>query len=243
LEAITIAVFFGAFLAAGLVKGVIGLGLPTIALALLTPVIGLHDAITAVILPALATNVWQALAGGSLKDLLGRFWPMLVAICLGVALGSWVLVAIDARTAARFLGAVLALYALSGLFDFRPRARPEWEPALASAVGLSTGVITGITGTFAVPSVMYLQAQSLDRNRLVQAMGMTFLTATLSLGLALGGHGIFKAGTGLLSIAALLPAAGGMWLGQKLRERISEAAFRVCLLLGLLLIALHLMLR
>ena len=53
------------FVLAGGVKGVIGLGLPTVSLAILTATLGLHSAMALLVAPSLVINVWQALVGGN----------------------------------------------------------------------------------------------------------------------------------------------------------------------------------
>ena len=83
-----------------------------------------------------------------------------------------------------------------------------------------------MTGSFVVPGVPYLQALGLPRDMLVQAMGVLFTLSTLALGLALSGRGLLGAETGLISLAAVVPALIGMVIGQRLRRRIDEAAFR-----------------
>ena len=54
-----------AFVLGGLVKGTVGLGLPTIAIALLATFIGLREAIAITIIPLVATNLVQVIQGGS----------------------------------------------------------------------------------------------------------------------------------------------------------------------------------
>ena len=73
----------GAFLLAGFVKGVIGLGLPTVAIGLLGLLMTPTQAAAILVLPALITNVWQAAVGGNLVPLVKRAWPMLVGVCIG----------------------------------------------------------------------------------------------------------------------------------------------------------------
>ena len=75
------------FVIAGLVKGVVGIGLPTVSLALLTAILGLRDAMALMILPSIATNIWQALAGPALGETIRRFWPMAVASIGGIFAG------------------------------------------------------------------------------------------------------------------------------------------------------------
>ena len=53
------------FLLAGTVKGLVGLGLPTITIALTSLVLPLPEAIALIALPTIFTNVWQAAVGGN----------------------------------------------------------------------------------------------------------------------------------------------------------------------------------
>ena len=61
-----------AFTLAGFVKGVLGFGFPIIALVVLTLSIGLFDALAILIVPTIATNFWQALAGPHLRAIMTR---------------------------------------------------------------------------------------------------------------------------------------------------------------------------
>ena len=74
------------FLLAGFVKGVIGLGLPTVSVGLLSLVLPPAQAAAILIVPSLVTNIWQAL-GPRLFVLLQRLWTMMLGICAGTYAG------------------------------------------------------------------------------------------------------------------------------------------------------------
>ena len=76
------------FLLAGFVKGVIGLGLPTVAVGLLGLVMLPAEAAALLVVPSLVTNLWQLFAGPRFGALARRLWPMLVTICLGTWAGA-----------------------------------------------------------------------------------------------------------------------------------------------------------
>ena len=78
----------GTFLLAGLVKGVIGLGLPTIAMGLLGLAMPPAQAAALLIVPSTLTNLWQLAAGSHLRVLLRRLVPMLVMIFFATLVGS-----------------------------------------------------------------------------------------------------------------------------------------------------------
>jgi uncharacterized membrane protein YfcA len=68
---------------------------------------------------------------------------------------------------------------------------------------------------------------------LIQAMGVWFTVATVSVGLSLNGHGLFPRHLVLLSTTAVLPALIGMALGQRFRVGLSERVFRKIFFLAL----------
>jgi hypothetical protein len=89
-----------AFLIAGFVKGVIGLGLPTVAIGLLGLVMTPVQAASLLVVPSLATNLWQLAAGPGIRPVLRRFWPLMAGICIGTWSGGALLVATIVRAPA-----------------------------------------------------------------------------------------------------------------------------------------------
>jgi len=122
------------FALAGFVKGVIGLGLPTISMGLLAVVMPPVEAAAILILPSFITNVWQMLAGPSLSAVIRRLWPMLLASCFGTWAGLGLMTGATARYGAALLGIALALYAVTETVVARtmvPKSwKASWEPLL-----------------------------------------------------------------------------------------------------------------
>lgn len=213
-------------LAAGTVKGVIGLGLPTVSLGVLTAVFDLTTAMVLMAAPSFVTNVWQGAVGGNGAYLLKRLWPFLLLATVTIWLGAEALGRLALDYLSGLLGLLLIAYAAISLAGFRisvPAAHQRWA---GPAFGTINGVLTGMTGSFVVPGVLYLQAIGLTRDQLVQAMGMLFTVSTVALAIALQRHGIITADLGLTSAISIVPAIIGMVMGQKIRRRLSEAKFR-----------------
>ncbi len=220
------------FLAAGLAKGIIGLGLPTISIGLLALVMPPAEAASLLLLPSLATNIMQC-AGPALRPLLRRLWPMLLALVPGTFLGIGLLTE-GGPAALGLLGAALVAYAAWGLAAPPLHLSSRVERLGAVPVGVMGGLITGATGVFVMPVVPWLGALGLARDALVQALGLAFLAATLALGAALAWAGSVTPATSLASLLALPPALIGMAIGTRLRGRIPPALFRRLFFLALL---------
>lgn len=228
------------FLLAGSVKGILGMGLPTVAVGLLSLAMPPAQAAALAIAPALITNIWQSVAGPHLRGLLRRLWPLLVCVSLGIWAGAGVITGDTKGHAAIGLGLCLMLYALVGLAAVRLRVPPRAEVWLGPLVGVVTGLVTGATGVFVIPALPYLQALDMERDEFVQALGIAFVTATLTLGAVLAQAGIFQGALAGASLAAVMPAFAGMMLGRLIRTRIPPATFRTCFFIGMLVLGSHL---
>jgi uncharacterized protein len=230
-----IAIIAATFFLAGVVKGVTGMGLPTVAMGVLGAVLSPLTAATLLLVPSFVTNVWQLLTGPRFKPLLLRLWPMMVAVIVGTLVGSKLLAGGATGQTTVVLGLTLIAYAAYTLCAAQRRIPPSWQSVATPLVGLATGLVTGATGVFVIPAVPYLQALDLEKDELVQALGLSFTVSTIALALALGVHGALPAGNLVPSFLAVVPALIGMAAGQVIRQRISPSAFRrgflVCLLL------------
>ncbi len=242
-DAIALVLIALTFLLAGGVKGVIGLGLPTVSLALLTATIGLQSAMALLLAPSFIANVWQAVAGGNGRAIATRIWPFLLTATVTVWLGAMALTRVDVALLSALLGALLIAYALFGLARPSLRIPRRWEKWAGPIAGTINGILTGMTGSFVVPGVPYLQATGLPRDMLIQAMGMLFTASTLALALALGGQRLLTFELGMISAAAVAPALVGMAVGQRLRKRMPENTFRRAFFTALLLLGVYIVIR
>jgi len=235
-DAVTMLLIAGTFLFAGAVKGVIGLGLPSVSLALLTVVIDLPNAMALLLVPSFVTNVWQALVGGNGRAVFVRLWPFLLMATGTIWLGASALTRVDLNLLSGLLGVLLIAYSTANLAGLRLSITRRHETWSGPVFGLVNGVLTGMTGTFVVPGVLYLQAIGLPRGMLVQAMGILFLVSTVALAAALKGNGFLTLELSKLSFAAVIPAIAGMALGQRIRAKLSERLFRRFFFVSLLIL-------
>ena len=215
--------------------------MPTISIALVATVLGLKEAMVLLIIPSLVTNLVQAIVGPSLNAILKRIWLFLVALCLFTWLATGVLVKTDPSILTFSLGLILITYATVSLANIRIAVPQNKEKWLSPIFGGMTGISTGLTGTFVVPGVLYLQALGLEKNSLVQAMGICFTTATLALGLSLGGHGLMSGDLTVLSAVSVLPALVGMRKGSYVRHSLREPTFKKVFFFALLILGLWIM--
>lgn len=236
-------VLFATFFGAGLVKGVTGMGLPTVAMGVLSAVLSPLSAAAILVAPSFVTNVWQMLAGRKTLDLMRRLWAMMLCIMIGTVLGTRLLVVVDPIWSGRALGIALIVYAAHALVSPLIATSKRVEPWLSPIIGAVTGAVTGATGVFVIPAVPYLQSLDLQKDELVQALGLSFTISTVALAGGLLAQGEFRLDQLGLSALAVFPALVGMWLGSIVRRKISPKTFRRCFLLFLAVLGLELALR
>ncbi|MEM8785305.1 MAG: sulfite exporter TauE/SafE family protein [Pseudomonadota bacterium] len=238
-----IALIAAAFLAGGFVKGLVGTGLPTLALGLLVLAVDLKTAIALMVVPALLTNLVQALKGGAFRTLVHRLRTMLLTLIVGVVIGTSILAVARSDMLVIGLGGVLIVYGALGVSAIRlpsPGPGERWQSPL---VGLVSGLIAGTTGTLNVPSALYLQALGLSRDRLIQAMGIVFGTGSIVLLVTLTGRSLLTPTLALLSLAGLPTALIGQALGGRVRRHLDEAMFLRVFFVSLAVIGIALIVR
>jgi uncharacterized membrane protein YfcA len=223
---LTLSLITFAFILAGLVKGVIGMGLPTIAIGMLGLVVAPVEAAAMLVIPSLVTNIWQLIAGPSFIALLKRFKTLLIGICCGTPFGVSFIVSGQTAIVTAGLGFVLMAYGIYGLFAVRIAVAARAESWLSPVMGFFTGIVSGATGIAALPIAPYFTALELKRDDLIQALGLSFTVASISLAIGLMITGEFQIEIATTSLLALLPAFIGMFLGQFLRKKIPQEKFR-----------------
>lgn len=218
----------------GAVKGIFGMGLPAVSLGLLSLSMPPVEAATLIVIPTFVTNAWQFLTGAGRVAMSRRFATLLIGVALGTAIGIGFLTGSNTALVSLSLGGVLILYAVAGLGSARLNVPASAERWMSPIVGLVTGVVNGATGVSVMPLVPYLNSVGLQRDVLVQAMGLVFMVAMTSLAACLARTGHLAIGSAGASALALIPVFAGMYAGQIVRLRLHADQFRQWLFVGLL---------
>ena len=231
------------FLLAGAIKGITGMGLPTVAMGILGGLLSPLVAASLLIVPSFVTNVWQLFAGPGFRSIVQRLWTMMAGIFVGTVTSSSMLTSGNTAKSTFLLGLSLTTYAAYALLGRSCRISPVIEIWLSPLIGTATGLIAGATGVFVIPAVPYVQALGFHKDDLVQALGLCFTVSTIALALGLASHGAFKMEGLSISVLAVVPALVGMWAGQYVRRAVSPTIFKSCFLVALALLGLEMMLR
>ncbi|KWV54023.1 hypothetical protein AS156_07205 [Bradyrhizobium macuxiense] len=229
-----------AFLLAGFVKGTLGLGLPTVSMGLLAVTMPPGQAIAIVIVPAIVTNIWQTFVGPYLRDIVKRLWPLMLGTVVGIWLNAGLLTGPYAVYGTVVLGLLLVIYAIVGLSKFSFKVARRNEKWIGGIVGVVTGMISAATGVQVIPSMPFMQAIGMERDELVQALGVFFTTATVAMAFNLTASGLLTAATALPGAVAMVASFVGMFIGQAVRTRMEPDVFRRWFLISMILLGIYL---
>lgn len=221
-----VAMVIACFFVGGFIKGAIGMGLPVVVLAGLALLMPLHDAMAIFVIPGIASNLWQATSGPYLGVLLRRLWSFLGAGFAAIWIGVGIIAATRSEAMVLVLAVMLCLYSVWSLAAPRLPAPGRHETWMSPTAGALSGVMFGLTGIFIVPGLLYLETLGLKRDMFVQALGLTFVTISATLALSMTTVGLVTWEHAILSLLGLVPVASGLWLGVRLRHRISDASYR-----------------
>jgi len=240
----TLAVISAAIFAGGVVKGVSGIGLPIITIAIAVNFVSAPVALAIVVVPILVTNLWQAFRAGDLRGPARQFAPMIICFVFFLVVTAHIVVKFDSKTLFGVLGVCVTLFTLSGLL--RPPATAlspatqKWAAPLAGVLG---GILGGLSTIWGPPMMMYLMLLKLPKDTWVRVIGLIWATGAIPLTLSYWANGILNAQTTPLSIYACVPGMLGILVGESIRKRIDQETFRKFLLLALFVVGLNLIRR
>lgn len=239
---------FAVMVLAGTVKGLVGMGMPTIGIGLLSLIVPPAQAAAILLVPTAVTNIWQCAAGPSLMATTRRFGLMMVMVVLGTFVGGYALGGLTSPLAVPTIGFILLVYGVLGLSAVSITVPAGWEGRLSPLVGIASGIVNGLTGVSVLPVAPYLKALGLEREEMIQALGLSFTVsaAALAVNLALPTDGpsvLSDPRMTLASVAALGPALIGMEAGRRLRLLASPALYSRLFFGGLALLGAYMMAR
>lgn len=213
---------------ASFVKGAVGFAMPMIMISGLASLLSAHEALAALIVPTVVTNLFQAFRQGwgamiaSVRD----WWRLIGTTCLLIALSSQFVLFIPQPVLLGALGVPIVIFAITLLLGLQLRFHPH-NRALAEVItGAVGGFYGGLSGIWGPPTIALLLSLGVEKRENVRVQGVVYLIGALVL---FAGHiasGVLNAQTLPLSAGLVLPSLIGLWTGFRLHDRLDSARFR-----------------
>lgn len=237
------AMLAGAFLVAGTIKGAVGMGLPTTAMAILTLTLDPRAAIALILIPMVSSNAWQVYRAGEVLRALRTYLPFALALMVGVAVTVMAARNAPDRVLLGTLGVVILVFVAVNATRWAPSIPDDRDRMAQGIFGGLAGIMGGLTSVWAPPMAVYLAARHVDKAEFVRASGLLIFLGSLPLAVGYVRQGYMTGETVLISTALLIPTLIGFSLGEMLRHRMSEELFRRVLLVAFFFMALNLLRR
>ncbi|MEM7059751.1 MAG: sulfite exporter TauE/SafE family protein [Pseudomonadota bacterium] len=232
------------FLAAGAIKGVVGIGLPTASVGMMSQVLDPRLAIALAVFPSLISNAWQILRTGQPLAAVRRFWVYLICLMGTIFLVSLTLTAtIRTELLILALGCVILVFSVMSLAWQPPFLPARYDRAGQMVSGLTSGFMGGLTGIWAPAMVPYLMARRLDPDTFMRATGVMIFFGTIPLIAGYWQTGMITAATSLVGLIMVIPAVAGFALGERVRRHLDAEKFRKVVLWVFLAMGLNLIRR
>lgn len=219
-----------AFVLGGIFKGILGLGVPVIAVPVIADAVSIVLAIILISVPSVVPNIYQVWAYRHHVDPDIRLLPLGIASVVGSGLGILTLTSVDPALLTRLLGLILWLYmgfrALKPSFQLSRRIA-RWTNAPA---GFLAGLAGGLTGVSAPVILVYLMSLRLPKETFILTISWYFIAMG-------GGQFAWLVQAGLMtwtlllwSVLSLIPIFVGMWLGTRIGHYVSKQRFEQLIL-------------
>jgi uncharacterized protein len=238
-----VALITGILVLAGLTKGVLGVGLPLVAVPLLAQVVPVPLAIMTLAVSTVVSNGFQAWQGGQLGSVFRRFWTVFAPLVVALFLGARLLVDLDERKLGVILGTVLIAFTLLSRFPKLFHVTVRHEKLMSPLVGVVSGLLGGVSSFYGPPLLMYLVALKLPKDFFISAVSTALFLGALPLIVSLIFYGAMGYQEFILSALSVIPVFAGLLVGQAIQKRMPQEAFRTGLLIILLLTGASLILR
>lgn len=218
----------------GLVKGITGIGMPIIAIPIMTEFIGVEHSVLIMIPSIIILNGWLVWSQRADAKDVSEMPTLLMYGCVGVIGGSWILFAASERLLTTILALWIGVYILIRLLHPNMRFSLQTRHRLSPVVGSLAGIFQGATGISAPILATYLHALKLRPGAYVFAVATPFAVLGLAQFLTYVWFGMYTQQILLESFLVLLPALITIPLGARIRAYIDQSLFDniVMLLIG-----------
>jgi uncharacterized membrane protein YfcA len=243
LDPFAIFVIVLAYFLAGLAKGTSGFGLPLIAVPMVAIILPVPVAIALTFAPILASNIHQAATTARPILVLRRFWPLIVCMVVGTALGAQILTRVDQNTTSITVGVLLLTFVATRGLAARLGVPARAERWLNPVIGFASGLLGGVAGMLGPLFLIYLVALRLPKDAFVGTVSVFYLIGIIPLYWTLIASGIIARNEAIVSALACAPLFAGIWFGVWLRGRVSQTGFMRVVLAMIFIVGLNLIRR
>ena len=231
-----------AVLAGGLIKGTIGFGMPMVALPLIAFIIPATTAMILLCAPILLTNFLQMKIKEGISSY--RFLPMIICLIIGLIIGARLILEINLNTITQIIAVSIIFAALVNCIGFKiENINKSKERIITSIIGFGSGILGGLSTFYGPPMLAYLVAADLPKEKFVRTVSTIYFIGSFPLYGSLIYYGFATKLDLMMSLFLIIPAYISQQIGAKIRNKINQKQFRICILVTLIILGISLFIK
>ena len=231
-----------AVLAGGLIKGTLGFGMPMVALPIIAFVIPATTAMIILCAPILLTNFLQIKFKQGISSY--RFLPMMLCLIIGLLVGARLILEINLNTITQIIAISIIFAALINCFGFKiQNPKKSRERVITSIIGFGSGILGGLSTFYGPPMLAYLVASDLPKEKFVRTVSVMYFVGSFPLYGSLIYYGFATKQDIIMSVFLILPAFISQQIGTRIRDKINQKQFRICILVTLIILGISLFIK
>ena len=241
-DPIIIFIIILAVLGGGLVKGTLGFGMPMVALPIIAFVLPATTAMMLLCAPILLTNFLQIKFKKGVSSY--RFLPMFVSLIIGLIIGARLILEININTITQIIALSIIFAALVNCFGIKiENINKSWEKTITVLIGFGSGILGGLSTFYGPPMLAYLVAADLPKEKFIRTVSTMYFIGSFPLYGSLIYYGFATKQDLIVSAALIIPAFIAQQLGTKIRDKINQKQFRICVLTTLIVLGFSLLIK
>ena len=222
------------FIVSGIIKGFLGLGLPSTAMGLLTLVIEPIHAISIMVAPILFSNIFQYARSSQPYKTFTELKVFALFIIVSIFVTSLFITAYPRSLLTIAIGSSMVIFSLNQWFGFKIQIGPSYS--FQVLIGTLSGVLGGLSSIWSPPVAMYLIARDYNKEDFISATGFLFMVGGIPLGLGLYFAGVLTFAIAIQSFVALIFVLIGFRIGEYLRSFVNQQTFRNSVLVAFIIL-------
>jgi len=219
-----------AFFIAGVVKGVIGIGLPTTAITIMTFFVSPLMALGLNLIPMTVANIWQLSKADNPRELVKNYKYFATSLVVCILITSFYANQIGDDVVRLIFAVAVLLFVCLQVFGFNFKMKPNHDNFWQGGLGALGGLVGGAASIWAVPVTMYLLMKNVKPKQFVDVSGFLIMIGCIPVSIGYIATGVFQPNMFIYGALGSVIGIIGFQIGEKLRNKINAKTFRNLLL-------------
>ena len=232
-----------AFFVAGVVKGVIGIGLPTTAITIMTFFVSPLMALGLNLIPMTVTNIWQFSKADNPRELIKNYKYFAISLVVFILITSFYANQIGDNVVRLIFAVAVLLFVSLQIFGFNFKMNPKSDSLWQSSLGTLGGIFGGAASIWAVPVTMYLLMKNVKPKQFVDVSGFLIMIGCLPVSIGYIATGVFQPNMFIYGALGSVIGIVGFQIGEKLRNKVNAKTFKNLLLIFFSISAINMIIR